>query len=59
MSGLLEDQVDNLNSSSEQTIDAEQMSDASANNSSYKEIPERIFMNGLIKHTGIALAIAQ
>ena len=25
--------------------------------SSYKEIPERIFMNGLIKHTGIALAI--
>ena len=24
---------------------------------SYKEIPERIFMNGLIKHTGIALAI--
>ena len=57
MSGLLEDQVDNLNSSSEQTIDAEQMSDASANNSSYKEIPERIFMNGLIKHTGIALAI--
>ncbi|MEN6670772.1 lipocalin family protein [Psychrobacter sp. B38] len=26
-------------------------------NPSYKEIPERIFMNGLIKHTGIALAI--
>ncbi|MDN5898347.1 MAG: lipocalin family protein [Psychrobacter sp.] len=25
--------------------------------SSYKEIPERVFMNGLIKHTGIALAI--
>ncbi|MGO1375521.1 lipocalin family protein [Psychrobacter sp. AOP7-D1-15] len=25
--------------------------------SSYKDIPERIFMNGLIKHTGIALAI--
>ncbi|MGP5210213.1 lipocalin family protein [Psychrobacter alimentarius] len=24
---------------------------------SYKEIPERVFMNGLIKHTGIALAI--
>jgi len=57
MSGLLEDQIDNLNSGSEQAIDAEQMSDASTNNSSYKEIPERIFMNGLIKHTGIALAI--
>lgn len=26
-------------------------------NSSYEEIPERVFMNGLIKHTGIALAI--
>ena len=25
--------------------------------SSYKDIPERVFMNGLIKHTGIALAI--
>lgn len=25
--------------------------------SSYQEIPERVFMNGLIKHTGIALAI--
>jgi len=29
----------------------------SNNHNSYKEIPERIFMNGLIKHTGIALAI--
>jgi len=57
MSGLLEDQIDNLNSSSDHAIDAEQIGDASANNSSYKEIPERIFMNGLIKHTGIALAI--
>jgi len=57
MSGLLEDQIDNLNRGSEHVIDAEQMSDASTNNSSYKEIPERIFMNGLIKHTGIALAI--
>lgn len=28
-----------------------------ATHSSYKDIPERIFMNGLIKHTGIALAI--
>ena len=32
-------------------------SSSSINNSSYKDIPERIFMNGLIKHTGIALAI--
>ena len=57
ISGLLEDQIDNLNSSSEQAIDAEPIGDTSTNNSSYKEIPERIFMNGLIKHTGIALAI--
>ena len=56
MSGLLEDQMDNLNSGSEHAIDAEQMSDASTNNSSYKKIPERIFMNGLIKHTGIAVS---
>lgn len=31
--------------------------DLSLTTTSYKEIPERIFMNGLIKHTGIALAI--
>ncbi|PYE40211.1 lipocalin family protein [Psychrobacter fozii] len=39
--------------------DSEQETDSSSDttHSSYKEIPERIFMNGLIKHTGIALAI--
>ncbi|WP_201548319.1 lipocalin family protein [Psychrobacter fjordensis] len=39
--------------------DFEQKTDLSSDTtlSSYKEIPERIFMNGLIKHTGIALAI--
>ena len=31
--------------------------DLSLTTKSYQEIPERIFMNGLIKHTGIALAI--
>ena len=53
MSEFLDEQMDTLtddigqnNSSASTTI-----------NSSYKDIPERIFMNGLIKHTGIALAI--
>ena len=31
--------------------------DLSLTTDSYPEIPERVFMNGLIKHTGIALAI--
>ena len=53
MSDFLEDELDDLKKESKQNID----SSANAINSSYKEIPERIFMNGLIKHTGIALAI--
>ena len=53
MSDFLEDELVDLKKESKQSID----SSANAINSSYKEIPERIFMNGLIKHTGIALAI--
>ena len=39
--------------------DSEQTTDSASDtsHSSYKDIPERVFMNGLIKHTGIALAI--
>ncbi|MGP9556854.1 lipocalin family protein [Psychrobacter sp. AOP7-A1-24] len=58
MSGQLDDEIDDLNGISERKTEAERIGVASKNNNSpYKEIPERIFMNGLIKHTGIALAI--
>ncbi len=51
MSGFLTDSVENLDDNWQET-------DASpTTNAAYTEIPERIFMNGLIKHTGIALAI--
>lgn len=53
ISELVDDQASNLQDSSKQILDTS----STAINSSYKDIPERIFMNGLIKHTGIALAI--
>jgi apolipoprotein D and lipocalin family protein len=53
ISELLDDQASNLKDSSKQGIDTLPTNIKS----SYKDIPERIFMNGLIKHTGIALAI--
>jgi len=53
ISGLLDDQMSNLKDNVPQD---DNMSSADID-SSYKEIPERVFMNGLIKHTGIALAI--
>lgn len=53
ISGLLDDQMSNLKDNVQQDTNV-----SSADiDSSYKEIPERVFMNGLIKHTGIALAI--
>ena len=54
----LDDQIKISKDKSEHR-DSEQETDSSSDttHSSYKEIPERIFMNGLIKHTGIALAI--
>ena len=52
VSKLVDDQVSNIQDSSQATDIACDHID-----SSYKEIPERVFMNGLIKHTGIALAI--
>lgn len=52
LSDFLESQVDVRAEGFEQNSDL-----SSTTVSSYKEIPERIFMNGLIKHTGIALAI--
>ncbi|WP_201594986.1 lipocalin family protein [Psychrobacter vallis] len=51
MSDFSTDSVESLDDAW-QDIDA-----SSTSNASYTEIPERIFMNGLIKHTGIALAI--
>ena len=53
ISELADDQASNLQDSTKQILDTS----STAINSSYKDIPERIFMNGLIKHTGIALAI--
>ncbi len=53
ISELVDDQTSNLQDSAKQILDTS----STTINSSYKEIPERIFMNGLIKHTGIALAI--
>ena len=53
ISELVDDQASNLQDSTKQILDTS----STAINSSYKDIPERIFMNGLIKHTGIALAI--
>lgn len=54
----VDDQTD-LSTDKSEHRDSEQETDSSSDttHSSYKEIPERIFMNGLIKHTGIALAI--
>ena len=53
ISELVDDQASNLQDSTKQILDTS----STTINSSYKDIPERIFMNGLIKHTGIALAI--
>ncbi|WP_394212538.1 lipocalin family protein [Psychrobacter piscatorii] len=53
ISELVDDQASNLQDSAKQILDTS----STTINSSYKDIPERIFMNGLIKHTGIALAI--
>jgi apolipoprotein D and lipocalin family protein len=53
ISELVDDQTSNLQDSAKQILDTS----STTINSSYKDIPERIFMNGLIKHTGIALAI--
>lgn len=53
MSEFLEDQKEPLTNELRQNIDLS----STSIHSPYKEIPERIFMNGLIKHTGIALAI--
>ena len=53
ISELVDDQASSLQDSTKQILDTS----STAINSSYKDIPERIFMNGLIKHTGIALAI--
>ena len=53
MSDFLDDQLDNIDNNTEQSMD----SSLNTVKSSYNEIPERIFMNALIKHTGIALAI--
>ncbi len=51
MSDFLTDSAQNVENIWQET-------DASATtNATYTKIPERIFMNGLIKHTGIALAI--
>ena len=53
VSKLVDEQVNNMQDRSEQMIDKKSIHIES----SYKDIPERVFMNGLIKHTGIALAI--
>ena len=57
-SASVDDQMD-LSTDTSEHRNSEQETDSSSDttHSSYKEIPERIFMNGLIKHTGIALAI--
>lgn len=52
MSKFVEEQENNLTEDLGQDVDS-----LSPKITSYKEIPERVFMNGLIKHTGIALAI--
>ncbi|MDN5891844.1 MAG: lipocalin family protein, partial [Psychrobacter sp.] len=61
MSEFLNDQTDALKHSTQKhgtEKEAFEKQDSEQNTlSSYKEIPERVFMNGLIKHTGIALAI--
>ena len=53
-------ELDALTSEEQASISIEKPqknNDLSLTTNSYQEIPERIFMNGLIKHTGIALAI--
>ena len=42
---------------SSSTADGQTSYGSTSYTDSYSEIPERVFMNGLIKHTGIALAI--
>ena len=56
LADFLENELEdsNLNTLNNQS---ELNSDSSTITPSYTEIPERIFMNGLIKHTAIALAI--
>lgn len=53
VSMLVDEQVSNLQDSAKQVTDTS----LTTINSSCEDIPERIFMNGLIKHTAIALAI--
>ena len=59
LSGFLEDHAEVLPKKLERKGGLGQniSSSSTATHTSYQDIPERIFMNGLIKHTGIALAI--
>ena len=54
-----ENQIDKADQASASKVHSDKATSQnnSYQNHSYKEIPERVFMNGLIKHTGIALAI--
>jgi apolipoprotein D and lipocalin family protein len=59
LSGFLEEHEDVLPKKPERKggLGQSASSSSTATHTSYQDIPERIFMNGLIKHTGIALAI--
>ena len=52
-----ESEVDTLIDTKSRNLSLDSTTSAPMTTDTYNEIPERIFMNGLIKHTGIALAI--